>query len=102
MRVLLAAAGILLLLGAPLLAQDGTESLEKEARKAVNAGQFRKPLLTNIRSADDPFHSSYNFGKIVSTCTEGTQPRIRTQFMPRLYGTETRQKWRGFCFRGER
>ena len=57
MRVLLAAAGILLLLGAPLLAQEGSESLEKEARKAVNAGQFRKAALkfeSSASAASDP------------------------------------------------
>jgi tetratricopeptide (TPR) repeat protein len=57
MRVLLAAAGILLLLGTPLLAQEGSESLEKEARKAVNAGQFRKAALkfeSSASAASDP------------------------------------------------
>src|SRR5450830_1927932 len=57
MRVLLAAAGILLLLHAPLLAQEGSESLEKEARKAVNAGQFRKAALkfeSSASAASDP------------------------------------------------
>ena len=57
MRVLLTAAGILLLLGAPLLAQEGSESLEKEARKAVNAGQFRKAALkfeSSASAASDP------------------------------------------------
>ena len=57
MRVLLAAAGILLLLHAPLFAQEGSESLEKEARKAVNAGQFRKAALkfeSAASAASDP------------------------------------------------
>ncbi|HEX2800316.1 MAG TPA: tetratricopeptide repeat protein, partial [Thermoanaerobaculia bacterium] len=57
MRVLLAAAGVLLLLHAPLLAQEGSESLEKEARKAVNAGQFRKAALkfeSSASAASDP------------------------------------------------
>src|SRR5450756_2594207 len=57
MRVLLAAAGILLLLGTPLLAQEGSESLEKEARKAINAGQFRKAALkfeSSALAASDP------------------------------------------------
>ena len=57
MRVLLAAARILLLLSVPLLAQEGSESLEKEARKAVNAGQFRKAALkfeSSASAASDP------------------------------------------------
>ena len=57
MRVLLAAAGILLLLHAPLFAQEGSESLEKEARKAVNAGQWRKAALkfeSSASAASDP------------------------------------------------
>jgi tetratricopeptide (TPR) repeat protein len=57
MRVLLAAAAILLLLHAPLFAQEGSESLEKEARKAVNAGQFRKAALkfeSSASAASDP------------------------------------------------
>ena len=44
-RVLLFAAAALFLLAAPARAQEGSESLEKEARKAVNAGQFRKAAL---------------------------------------------------------
>jgi tetratricopeptide (TPR) repeat protein len=39
------AACALLLSGAPLLAQEGSDSLEKEARKAFNAGQFRRAAL---------------------------------------------------------
>src|SRR5271169_1605896 len=57
MRVLLAAAGILFLMGAPLHAQEGSESLEKEARKAVNAGQWRKAALkfeSSASAAGDP------------------------------------------------
>ncbi len=57
MRMLLAAAGILLFLGAPLFAQEGSESLEKEARKAVNAGQWRKAALkfeSSASAAGDP------------------------------------------------
>jgi tetratricopeptide (TPR) repeat protein len=56
MRLILAAAGILLL-GVPLLAQEGSESLEKEARRAVNAGQFRKAALkfeSSASAASDP------------------------------------------------
>ncbi|MGZ5426135.1 MAG: tetratricopeptide repeat protein [Thermoanaerobaculia bacterium] len=57
MRVLLGAAGILLLLHAPLPAQEGSDSLEKEARKAVNAGQFKKAALkfeSSASAASDP------------------------------------------------
>jgi len=57
MRVLLAAAGVLLLAGAPLRAQEGSESLEREARKAVNAGQWRKAALkfeSSASAASDP------------------------------------------------
>jgi tetratricopeptide (TPR) repeat protein len=56
-RVLLAAAGVLFLLAAPIRAQEGSESLEKEARKAVNAGQFRKAALkfeSSASAASDP------------------------------------------------
>ena len=47
----------LLLLAAPVRAQEGSESLEKEARKAVNAGQFRKAALkfeSAASAASDP------------------------------------------------
>jgi tetratricopeptide (TPR) repeat protein len=44
-RALLLAVAALFLLAAPIRAQEGSESLEKEARKAVNAGQFRKAAL---------------------------------------------------------
>ena len=44
-RALLFAAAALFLLAVPARAQEGSESLEKEARKAVNAGQFRKAAL---------------------------------------------------------
>jgi len=57
MRVLFAAAGVLLLAGAPLRAQEGSESLEREARKAVNAGQWRKAALkfeSSASAASDP------------------------------------------------
>jgi tetratricopeptide (TPR) repeat protein len=56
-RVLLAAAGILLCLRAPLFAQEGSESLEKEARKACNAGDFGKCALKfegAAKAASDP------------------------------------------------
>ena len=56
-RVLLVAAGVLFLLAAPIRAQEGSESLEKEARKAVNAGQFRKAALkfeSSASAASDP------------------------------------------------
>ena len=42
---------------APVRAQEGSESLEKEARKAVNAGQFRKAALkfeSAASAASDP------------------------------------------------
>jgi tetratricopeptide (TPR) repeat protein len=44
-RTVLAAACAAFLIGAPVLAQEGSESLEKEARKAFNAGQFRRSAL---------------------------------------------------------
>ena len=47
----------LFLLVAPVRAQEGSESLEKEARKAVNAGQFRKAALkfeSAASAASDP------------------------------------------------
>ena len=47
----------LFLLAAPARAQEGSESLEKEARKAVNAGQFRKAALkfeSAASAAGDP------------------------------------------------
>jgi len=56
-RVLLAAAGVLFLAAVPLRAQEGSESLEKEARKAVNAGQWRKAALkfeSSASAASDP------------------------------------------------
>jgi tetratricopeptide (TPR) repeat protein len=56
-RILLAAACALLVLGAPARAQEGSESLEKEARKAFNAGQFRRAALkfeSAASAAGDP------------------------------------------------
>ncbi len=56
-RLILVAVGVVLLLGAPLVAQEGSEALEKEARKAVNAGQFRKAALkfeSSASAASDP------------------------------------------------
>ncbi|HEX7615454.1 MAG TPA: hypothetical protein VF554_09270, partial [Thermoanaerobaculia bacterium] len=47
----------LFLVAAPGRAQEGSESLEKEARKAVNAGQFRKAALkfeSAASAASDP------------------------------------------------
>jgi tetratricopeptide (TPR) repeat protein len=47
----------LFLIAAPVRAQEGSESLEKEARKAVNAGQFRKAALkfeSAASAASDP------------------------------------------------
>jgi len=47
----------LFLLAAPARAQEGSESLEKEARKAVNAGQFHKAALkfeSAASAAGDP------------------------------------------------
>lgn len=43
--MILAVAGAALLIGAPAFAQEGSESLEKEARKAFNGGQFRRAAL---------------------------------------------------------
>ncbi|MCM3877022.1 MAG: tetratricopeptide repeat protein [Thermoanaerobaculia bacterium] len=56
-RVLFIAVAALFLLAAPARAQEGSESLEKEARKAVNAGQFRKAALkfeSAASAASDP------------------------------------------------
>ena len=44
-RTVLAAACAAFLIGAAAFAQEGSESLEKEARKAFNAGQFRRSAL---------------------------------------------------------
>ncbi len=44
-RTFLVAVCAVFLIGAPVLAQEGSESLEKEARKAFNAGQFRRSAL---------------------------------------------------------
>ncbi len=44
-RTLLAAAIAVLVLAAPAPAQEGSESLEKEARKAFNSGEFRRAAL---------------------------------------------------------
>ncbi|MFI5197979.1 MAG: tetratricopeptide repeat protein [Thermoanaerobaculia bacterium] len=56
-RVLLLAVAGLFLLAVPARAQEGSESLEKEARKAVNSGQFRKAALkfeSAASAASDP------------------------------------------------
>ncbi|HEY3350664.1 MAG TPA: tetratricopeptide repeat protein [Thermoanaerobaculia bacterium] len=56
-RTILAAAGAAFLIGASLLAQEGSESLEKEARKAFNGGQFRRAALkfeSAASAAGDP------------------------------------------------
>ncbi|MGZ6989210.1 MAG: tetratricopeptide repeat protein, partial [Thermoanaerobaculia bacterium] len=56
-RVLLLAVAALFLLAAPARAQEGSESLEKEARKAVISGQFRKAALkfeSAASAASDP------------------------------------------------
>ena len=56
-RALLFAVAAVFLLAAPARAQEGSESLEKEARKAVNAGQFRKAALkfeSSASAASDP------------------------------------------------
>jgi tetratricopeptide (TPR) repeat protein len=56
-RTILAAACAALALGAPALAQEGSESLEKEARKAFNAAQFRRSALkfeSAAAAAGDP------------------------------------------------
>jgi len=56
-RTILAVAGAVLLLGAPAFAQEGSESLEKEARKAFNGGQFRRAALkfeSAASAAGDP------------------------------------------------
>jgi tetratricopeptide (TPR) repeat protein len=54
---LFVAVAALFLLAAPARAQEGSESLEKEARKAVNGGQFRKAALkfeSAASAASDP------------------------------------------------
>ena len=56
-RVLLFAVAAVFLLAAPARAQESSDSLEKEARKAVNAGQFRKAALkfeSSASAASDP------------------------------------------------
>lgn len=56
-RILLFAVAAVFLLSAPARAQEGSESLEKEARRAVNAGQFRKAALkfeSSASAAGDP------------------------------------------------
>lgn len=56
-RTTLAAACAFLVLASPALAQEGSESLEKEARKAFNAGQFRRSALkfeSAASAAGDP------------------------------------------------
>lgn len=45
LRTLLAATCACLVLATPVRAQEGSESLEKEARRAFNAGQFRRSAL---------------------------------------------------------
>lgn len=75
-RTILAVAGAVLLIGAPAFAQEGSESLEKEARKAFNGGQFRRAALkfeSAASAAGDPARkgrmlvqsawASYNEGK---------------------------------------
>jgi tetratricopeptide (TPR) repeat protein len=60
-RDFLFGVAVILLLGAPAQAQEGSESLEKEARKAVNAGQFRKAALkfeSSSSAASDPLRRS--------------------------------------------
>jgi tetratricopeptide (TPR) repeat protein len=56
-RAFLCAVAAVFLLSAAARAQEGSESLEKEARKAVNAGQFRKAALkfeSSASAASDP------------------------------------------------
>jgi tetratricopeptide (TPR) repeat protein len=56
-RIFLFGVAVILLFGASARAQEGSESLEKEARKAVNAGQFRKAALkfeSSASAASDP------------------------------------------------
>ncbi|MBK9064131.1 MAG: tetratricopeptide repeat protein [Acidobacteria bacterium] len=75
-RTILVVAGAVLLIGAPAFAQEGSESLEKEARKAFNGGQFRRAALkfeSAASAAGDPARkgrmlvqsawASYNEGK---------------------------------------
>jgi len=56
-RIFLFGVAVIFLLGSQARAQEGSESLEKEARKAVNAGQFRKAALkfeSSASAASDP------------------------------------------------
>jgi len=55
--MIVAVAGAVFLFGAPAFAQEGSESLEKEARKAFNGGQFRRAALkfeSAASAAGDP------------------------------------------------
>ncbi len=57
MRTVLVVAGAVLLFGASASAQEGSESLEKEARKAFNGGQFKRAALkfeSAASAAGDP------------------------------------------------
>jgi tetratricopeptide (TPR) repeat protein len=56
-RTVLAVAAAVLLIGASAFAQEGSESLEKEARKAFNSGQFKRAALkfeSAASAAGDP------------------------------------------------
>jgi tetratricopeptide (TPR) repeat protein len=65
--MILAVAGAVLLIGAPAFAQEGSESLEKEARKAFNAGQFRRSAL-KFESAASAAADATRKGRMLVQC----------------------------------
>ncbi len=65
--MVLAVAGAVLLIGAPAIAQEGSESLEKEARKAFNAGQFRRSAL-KFESAASAAADATRKGRMLVQC----------------------------------
>ena len=66
-RNLLAALGTALLFAAAAPAQEGSESLEKEARKAFNAGQFRRAAL-KFESAASAAGDATRKGRMLVQC----------------------------------
>ncbi len=66
-RTILTAACAILVLGASALAQEGSESLEKEARKAFNAGQFRRSAL-KFESAASAAGDATRKGRMLVQC----------------------------------
>ncbi len=66
-RTVLAAACAIFLIAAHALAQEGSESLEKEARKAFNAGQFRRSAL-KFESAASAAADATRKGRMLVQC----------------------------------